>query len=71
MQPTIDNRTSEADKVWFAQRELVGSHLNDYESLGTRAVTARANRLFIMGELSLAAELLTPSDFVCLFGKHA
>jgi len=43
--------------VWFA------GQLNQLESVGTReSLRARANRLYNMGDLALAAELLMRSD---------
>ena len=67
MQSTFSEQTSRADQVLSAERKWAGSRSRNCESPGASALAARANRLYVMGELRLAAELLmAPNDLVRL-----
>jgi hypothetical protein len=61
MQSRIRHRTFKAAQALSAEGRWGGSYLKPLESAKTRALKDRANRLYAIGELRQAAELLTQS----------
>ena len=70
MQSTIHDRTFRAAQALSAEGRWARSYLKLFESADTQTLTDRANRLYAIGELRQAAELLTPSDPAYPFGMH-
>jgi hypothetical protein len=59
MQSTIRDRTFRAAQALAAEGRWARSYLQLFEGADSQALTDRANRLYVMGELRQAAELLT------------
>jgi hypothetical protein len=59
MQSTIRHRTFRAAQALAAEGIWGGRYLKPFESAEIRALKNRANRLYAIGELQEAAELLT------------
>ena len=65
MQSTIHDRTFRAAQALSAEGRWARSYLKLFESADTQTLTDRANRLYAIGELRQAAELLTQSGPAC------
>jgi hypothetical protein len=70
MRSAIANHTFRAAQALAAEGRWGRSYLQMFESADTQAVTDRANRLYAVGELRQAAELLTQSGPAYPFGMH-
>jgi hypothetical protein len=65
MQSTIRDRAFRAAQALSAEGRWGGSYLKPFESAETRALKDQASRLYAIGELRQAAELLTQSGPAC------
>jgi len=62
MRSTIHDRTFRAAQALSAEGRWARSYLKLFESAYTQTLTDRANRLYAIGELRQAAELLTQKE---------
>jgi hypothetical protein len=71
MRSTIGDRTFRGAQALSAEGRWARSYLKLFESAETQALKDRANRLYVIGELRQAAELLTQSGPAYPFGMDA